>query len=89
MPNSQVDKLRTLQEKSIRRVGGNREINMPVDTRILCATNQDLAGLVDQERFRQDLFYRINVIPIQLPPLRDRRDDILPLSCPVWFFIEP
>ena len=75
---AQAKLLRTLQEKTIRRVGGNREIT--VDTRILCATNQDLAGLVEQERFRQDLFYRINVIPIHLPPLRDRRDDILPLS---------
>ena len=80
---AQAKLLRTLQEKTIRRVGGNREIT--VDTRILCATNQDLAGLVDQERFRQDLFYRINVIPIQLPPLRDRRDDILPLA---QYFIE-
>lgn len=75
--------LRTLQEKTIRRVGGNREI--PIETRILCATNQDLAAMVEEGTFRQDLFFRINVIPIEMPPLRERKMDILPL---VEYFME-
>lgn len=74
---AQVKLLRTLQEKTIRRVGGNKEI--PVDVRIVCASNQNLEELVEQGRFRQDLFFRINVVPLDLPPLRERREDILPL----------
>jgi len=77
-PNFQVKLLRTLQERSIRRLGDSQEV--PVDVRLIAATNQDLAQLVRQGRFRQDLFFRIKVIPVYLPPLRDRREDILPLA---------
>ncbi len=75
---AQAKLLRTLQEKTIMRVGGNREI--PVDVRVVCATNQDLGERVEQGRFRQDLFFRINVLPIELPPLRERIEDV-PLLC--------
>jgi len=70
----QVKLLRALQERVIRRVGGNTE--EPVDVRIICATNKDLAKKVADGGFREDLFYRINVIPLPIPPLRDRREDI-------------
>ncbi|CUQ67092.1 sigma-54-dependent transcriptional regulator [Candidatus Nitrospira inopinata] len=70
----QVKLLRVLQERAFERVGGNRTIQ--VDVRIVAATNQDLEALVEERRFRQDLFYRLNVIPIVIPPLRDRRSDI-------------
>jgi len=76
--NMQVKLLRVIQEKSIRRVGENTE--RPVDVRILSATHRDLASLVEQGRFREDLYYRINVIEIKVPPLRDRGDDILLLA---------
>jgi two-component system response regulator HydG len=71
---TQVKLLRVLQEKIIEKVGDHRPI--PVDVRVITATNQDLHVLMDQGRFREDLFYRINVIPIHLPPLRERREDI-------------
>ncbi len=70
----QVKLLRALQEKSIRPVGGNEEI--PIDVRVIAATNQDLQKSVEQGTMREDLFYRINVIPIKIPPLRERKDDI-------------
>ena len=74
----QVKLLRAIQEKTIRPVGSQREIQ--VDIRILSATNKDLHRLVDEDRFRQDLFYRINVIAIKVPPLRERIEDIEPLA---------
>jgi len=73
-PFAQVKLLRTLQDKRIRRVGGNDEIL--IDVRIIAATNQDLKKRLDEGRFREDLFYRINVISFEMPPLRERRDDI-------------
>ncbi|MDH3404584.1 MAG: sigma-54 dependent transcriptional regulator [Acidobacteriota bacterium] len=82
-PPMQVKLLRALQEKRVRRVGGNTE--EPVDARIVAATNQDLRELIRTGAFREDLYYRINVIPIRVPPLRERREDI-PLL--VDFFIQ-
>ncbi|MDX1383722.1 MAG: sigma-54 dependent transcriptional regulator, partial [Thermoanaerobaculia bacterium] len=73
-PPMQVKLLRALQEKVIRKVGGNREV--AVDTRIIAATNRNLLEMIEEGEFREDLYYRINVIPIHLPPLRQRRDDI-------------
>src|SRR5262249_57111299 len=70
----QVKFLRVLQERRFRRVGGLEELQ--ADIRVIAATNQDLTRLVAEGRFREDLFYRINVIPIVLPPLRQRREDI-------------
>jgi two-component system nitrogen regulation response regulator GlnG len=69
--------LRVLQEKEITRTGGNQAI--PVDVRILAATNQNLEEIVRQKAFREDLYYRLNVVPIQLVPLRERKEDIPPL----------
>ena len=70
----QVKLLRAIQEKRIRKVGSVTE--EPVDARIISATHQDLARCVAQGRFRQDLFYRLNVIELRMPPLRERREDI-------------
>ena len=75
--STQVKLLRVLQEKEIERVGGERTIT--VDVRIISATNRDLAPMVERGEFREDLFYRLHIIPIEVPPLRDRKEDILPL----------
>ena len=74
----QVKLLRAIQERVIRKVGGNEEVT--IDVRIIAATNKDLTELVADGKFREDLFYRINVIPIALPPLRARLEDIAPLT---------
>ena len=77
-PNSQAKFLRSLQERVFRRVGGTRDIK--VDVRIIAATNRPLEVRVKEGMFREDLFYRLNVIPIHIPPLRERKDDIMPLA---------
>jgi two-component system response regulator PilR (NtrC family) len=74
----QVKLLRAIQEKAVRTVGGQQELI--VDVRILCATHKDLAGEVAAERFRQDLYYRLNVIELHVPALRERREDITLLA---------
>jgi two-component system, NtrC family, response regulator PilR len=79
----QVKLLRVVQEKTIRRVGGSEDIK--TDVRIISATNQDLQQQVKQGAFREDLFFRLNVIPIHIPPLRNRREDIPLLA---QYFIE-
>ncbi len=80
---SQGKLLRVLQEKEIERVGGTKTIQ--VNVRLIAATNQDLSVAVEQKRFREDLFYRLNVYPIYLPPLREREADVLLLAD---FFLE-
>ncbi len=74
---TQVKLLRVLQEGEIVRIGGNKPIK--VDVRIIAATNRDLKEMVEQKLFRQDLYFRLNVIPLSIPPLRERKGDIIPL----------
>lgn len=70
----QVKLLRVLEDRKIRRLGGNR--NIDINVRIIAATNADLKGALERKEFREDLYYRLNVFPIHIPPLRDRREDI-------------
>lgn len=74
---AQAKILRVIESKQIQRLGGKAAI--PVNIRIVAATNQDLPRLISEQRFRKDLYFRLNVVQIQLPPLRQRRDDVLPL----------
>jgi len=74
----QAKLLRVLQEKEFERVGGNR--TMSVDVRVLATTNRNLAQAIERGEFRQDLFYRLNVFPLLVPTLRDRKEDIIPLA---------
>ncbi len=84
MPQSIQGKLlRVLQEKEIRRVGGNETI--PIDARVLAATNVRLENLLQEGKFREDLYYRLSVIPIEIKPLRERTEDIMPL---VYHFLQ-
>jgi len=76
--NLQVKLLRVIQEKVIYRIGGIKPITL--DVRIIAATNRNLKEMVRKKTFREDLFYRLNVVQIEIPPLRQRREDILPLS---------
>jgi DNA-binding NtrC family response regulator len=77
-PMLQVKLLRVLERRTFKRVGGTKDIT--VDLRIISATNQDLERMVREGNFREDLYYRLKVVPLLVPPLRDRRDDILPLA---------
>lgn len=75
--STQVKLLRVLQEEEFERVGGSQTIN--IDVRVIAATNKDIEGLIKEGKFREDLYYRINVVAISIPPLRERKDDIIHL----------
>jgi transcriptional regulator with GAF, ATPase, and Fis domain len=83
LPDAQVALLRVLQERELERIGGGKPIH--VDVRVLAATNRDLEAAVANGTFRQDLYYRLNVFPIEVPSLRDRKDDLLLL---VEYFVQ-
>ena len=73
--STQVKLLRFLETKSIERLGSSNTID--IDTRLVCATNRDLVSMIRKDEFREDLFYRLNVVTVELPPLRERGEDIL------------
>src|SRR5205814_3835789 len=77
-PMLQVKLLRVLERRTFKRVGGTKDIT--VNVRIISATNQDLERMVKEGTFREDLYYRLKVVPLYVPPLRERREDIMPLS---------
>ena len=81
--NMQVKILKTIQDKTITRVGGSKEIQ--VDFRLIAASNKDLQKMIRENLFREDLYYRLNVITINMPPLRERREDIIPMAA---YFLE-
>ena len=78
---TQAKVLRVLQEQELERLGSNRIIK--VDVRVIAATNKNLEEEIDKGTFREDLFYRLNVVPIHVPPLRERRDDIAGAGAPL------
>ena len=76
--SEQAKLLRVLQNRNVNKVGDTK--NIPIDIRLICATNMNLAEMMKHGRFREDLYYRINTVPLHLPPLRERQDEIVPLS---------
>jgi len=76
--HTQAKVLRVLEEGQFERIGGNQTLT--VDVRVLAATNRDLPAMIAEDRFREDLYYRLNVVPVTVPPLRERRADILPIA---------
>lgn len=76
--NMQTKLLRVLQEKEFERVGGTKTIS--VDIRVVAATNRDLLSMIEKETFRRDLYYRLNIVPLHLTPLRERKDDLMELA---------